>query len=153
MSLPGGVSVEAVARGGTAEHSLVLTGNPAVAALPSNQFTVRHIRVHRRGSVEFDITVPDAGELDVLETNWTPSPPRRAHTVLLRPGPDRYAFARRQLDVIGAGKLHMTVLPSALGALQVRHHYRPVKINLWVTYQPSGGTSATVGFISLFVTR
>jgi hypothetical protein len=97
--------------------------------------------------------VPDAGELDVLETNWTPSPPRRAHTVLLRPGPDRYAFARRHLDAASASTLNVTVLPSARGARQVRHHYRPVRVNLWVTYQPTGGIPATVAFINLFVTR
>ena len=153
VSLPGGASVETVAGGPTGGHSLVVTGDLTVAGLPSNQFAVRHVRVRRRGTVEFDVTVPDPGELDVLETNWTPSPPRRAHTVLLRPGPDRYAFARRYVDVAGAGTLHVTVLPSARAARQIRHHYRPVRINLWVTYQPTGGTPATVAFISLSVTR
>jgi hypothetical protein len=36
---------------------------------------------------------------------------------------------------------------------QVRHHYRPVRINLWVTYQPNAGRPRTVGSISLFVTK
>jgi hypothetical protein len=121
--------------------------------LPSNQFAVRHIRVHRNGIVGFDVTVPNVGQLDVLETNWTPSPPRRPHTVLLHPGPHRYAFARRHLDIADASTLHVTVRPSALGARQIRHHYRPVRINLWVTYQPTGGTSATAAFINLLVTR
>ena len=78
---------------------------------------------------------------------------REEHSVLLRPGPDRYAFARRHVDMAGAGTVHVTILPSARAALQVRHHYRPVRINVWVTYQPTGGTPATVAFISLFVTR
>ncbi len=120
---------------------------------PSNQFNVRHIRVHRNGSVEFDVTVPHVGQLDVLETNWTPSPPRTAHTLLLRPGPHRYALARRHLDMVHTGTLHVIVQPSALGARQVRHHYRPVRINLWVTYQPTGGTPANAAFINLLVTR
>jgi alpha-tubulin suppressor-like RCC1 family protein len=153
VSLPGGVSVETVASGPTAEHSLVVTGSPEVVAVPSNPFTVRQVRVRRRGIVEFDVSVPESGELDVLETNSTPSPPRRAHTVLLRPGPDRYAFARRHLGVADAGTLRVTVLPSARGARQVRHHYRPVRINLWVTYQAADGTPATVAFINLLVTR
>jgi alpha-tubulin suppressor-like RCC1 family protein len=153
VSLPDGMGVQAVARGPDADHALVVLGNASVAGFPSNQFTVRHIRLNRRGRVEFDLTVTGAGELDVLETNWTPSPPTRAHTVLLRPGPDRYAFARRHLYVARAGTLHVTVLPGARGARQVRHHYRRVRINLWVTYQPTGDTPATVGFIDLFVTR
>ena len=124
------------------------------AVVPSNQFTVRHIQVHRNGTVEFDVTVPHAGQVDVLETNWTPSPPRRSHSVLLlRPGPHRYAFARRHLDMAQAGTLHVTVRPSALGARQVRHHYRPVRINLWVTYRPTGGSPANAAFINLFVAR
>jgi len=120
---------------------------------PSNQFTVRHIRVHRNGTVEFDVTVPSGGQLDVLETNWTPSPPRGPHTVLLHPGPHRYALARRHLDISHAGTHHVTIRPSALGARQIRHHYRPVRINLWVTYQPTGGSPANAAFINLFVTR
>lgn len=153
VSLPGGASVETVARGATAKHSLVVTGSPAVIAVPSTPFTVRHVRVDRRGTVQFDVTVPESGELDVLETNWTPSPSRRAHTVLLRPGPDRYAFARRHLVVASAGMLHVTVLPSARGARQVGHHHRPLRINLWVTYQAADSTPATVAFINLLVTR
>jgi hypothetical protein len=120
---------------------------------PSNQLTVRQMHLHRDGSVEFDVTVRYAGQLDVLETSWTPSPPRRSRTVLLRPGPHRYAFARRHLDIAHPGTLHVTVQPSALGARQVRHHYRPARINLWVTYHPTGGTPATVAFINLVVTR
>jgi hypothetical protein len=143
----------------TASCTAVGGGGDMIAAqwtavvLPSNQFTVRHVRVHRNGTVEFDVTVPDVGQLDVLETNWTPAPPKRAQTVLLHPGPHRYAFARRHLDIAHARTLHVTVRPSAIGARQVRHHYRPVRINLWVTYQPTGGTPANAAFINLFVTR
>jgi hypothetical protein len=48
---------------------------------------------------------------------------------------------------------HLTVTPSARGAGQIRHRYRPVRINLWVTYRPNGGHPRTTGFISLFVTK
>jgi hypothetical protein len=120
---------------------------------PSSQFSVLHLKLHRNGIVDFDVTVPNAGQLDVLETNWKPSSPAIARTVLLRPGPDRYAFARRHLDLVHAGTLHVTVRPSARGARQVRHHYRTVRINLWVTYQPVAGAAATAAFINLFVTK
>ena len=120
---------------------------------PSNQFTVRHIQVHRNGTAAFDVAVPYAGQLDVLETNWTPSPPKKNSRRAAAAGPDRYAFARRHLDIVQPGTLHATVRPSALGARQIRHHYRPVRINVWVTSQPTGATPANAAFINLFVTR
>ncbi len=75
------------------------------------------------------------------------------HTVLLRPGPGRYAFARRHLNVARGGTFHVTITPSARGRQQVLHHHRPVRINLWVTYRPAGGTAATVAFIGLPITN
>ena len=121
--------------------------------LPGNQFTVTHVHVHRNGTVEFDVTVPNPGRLDVLETTWKPSQPAIVHTTLLRPGPDRYAFARRHLNLARAGTLHVVVGPSARGRRQVRHHRRPLRINLWATYQPGGGTPRNVGFFGLLVTK
>jgi uncharacterized repeat protein (TIGR01451 family) len=120
-------------------------------ALPSNQFTVSHIQVHTDGTVGFDLTVPGAGQFDALETSWTPSPPVIAHSVLLRPGPDRYAFARRHVDPARGGTMHVTVSPSARGVHQVRHHRRPLRINLWITYRPGGGTPRTLAFLGLLV--
>lgn len=121
--------------------------------LPINRFRVRHLKVHRNGMVEFDLTVPAAGGLDVLETTWKPSLPRAVHATLLRPGPHRYAFARRHLDLPRASTRHLKITPSGRGRRQIRHHYRPVRINLWVSYQPVGGTPATAAFINLLVTK
>ncbi len=121
--------------------------------LPINRFRVRHLKVHRNGTVEFDLTVPAAGGLDVLETTWKPSPPRAVHATLLRPGPHRYAFARRHLDLPRASTRHLKITPSGRGRRQIRHHHRPVRINLWVSYQPVGGTPATAAFINLLVTK
>ena len=121
-------------------------------ALPSNRFTVRHLKVHHNGTIEFDVTVPYAGQLDVLATNWKPSA-RAVHTMLLRPGPHRYAFAHRHLNLARPGTLHLTVRPSARGRWQLRHHHRPVRINLWLTYQPAHGTPANAAFTNLLVTK
>jgi hypothetical protein len=120
---------------------------------PTNKFTVSHIQTHPDGNVQFNLTVPDAGQLDVLETNWEPSSPGIQHTVLLHPGPHRYAFARRHLNLARAGTVRITVRPSALAVYQVRHHHRSVRINLWITYQPIGGAPATSAFLDLFVTN
>ena len=122
-------------------------------ALPSNRFTVRHLKVHHNGTIELDVTVPYAGQLDVLATSWKPSLRRAVHAMLLRPGPRRYAFARRHLKVARAGTLHLTVRPSARGRRQVRRHHRPVRINLWITYQPARGTPANAAFTNLLVTK
>ena len=94
--------------------------------LPSNQFRVRHLKVHRSGTVEFDLTVPHAGRLDVPETTWNPSP-RAVHAMRLRPGPHRYAFARRHLILHRAGTLHVKIAPSGRDRRQVRRHHRPVR--------------------------
>ena len=122
-------------------------------ALPSNRFRVRRLKVHRNGVVEFDLTVGGAGRLDVLETTWKPSSPRAVHTMLLRPGTHRYAFARRHLILRRAGTRHLRITPGARGRRQLRHHRRPVRINLWVTYQPIGGIPANVAFINRLVTK
>ena len=122
-------------------------------ALPSNRFRVRRLKVHRNGIVEFDLTVGGAGGLDVLETTWKPSSPRAVHTMLLRPGTHRYAFARRHLILRRSGTRHLRITPSARGRQQLRHHRRPVRINLWVTYQPIGGIPANVAFINRLVTK
>ena len=122
-------------------------------ALPSSRFTVRHLKVHRSGTVEFDVTVPSAGQLEVLETAWRPSRRARAATGLLHPGPFRYAFARRHLDLAGARTLHVTVRPNARGRAEVRRHHRSLRINLWVVYEPSGGTLGKAGFFGLLVTK
>ena len=122
-------------------------------ALPSNRFAVRHLEVHHNGTIEFDVTVPYAGRLDVLATSWKPSLRRAVHAMLLRPGPRRYAFARRHLNLARAGTLHLTVRPGARGRRQVRRHHRPVRINLWVTYQPAHGVPANAAFTNLLVTK
>ena len=122
-------------------------------ALPSNRFAVRHLEVHHNGTIEFDVTVPYAGQLDVLATSWKPSLRRAVHAMLLRPGPRRYAFARRHLKLARAGTLHLTVRPSARGRRQVRRHHRPVRINLWLTYEPARGTPANAAFTNLLVTK
>lgn len=73
--------------------------------------------------------------------------------MLLRPGPHRYAFARRHLDLGDGGTFRITVLPSRRGARQMHNHYRPVRIKLWVTYEPNFGTPANAAFVNLFVTK
>ena len=120
--------------------------------LPSSRFAVLHLKVDRDGIVHFDVKVPGAGQLDVLETAWKPRQARAA-SVLLRPGPHRYAFARKHLNIQRAGTVQVKMSPSPRGVEQVRHHRGALRINLWVTYQPTGGTPRTAAFLGLLVTK
>ena len=111
------------------------------------QFTVRHLRVHRHGTVEFDVAVPNAGQLDVLETAWDTN---LAHTaILLRPAPRRFVFARAHKSARGGGMLQFRVSPNARGKLLVHDHSYGVTLRLWVTYTPAGGRYDKQGFYGL----
>jgi hypothetical protein len=121
-------------------------------ALPSNHFTVSHIKVHHDGIVEFDVTVvAGPGELDVLETAWKFNEASAA-TVQLQPAPHRFVFSREHLAVGHAGTLHVTVAPNQRGKrLLVHHHGGALRIRLWVTYQPTGGNPRSIGFYGRLV--
>ena len=120
-------------------------------ALPSNQFTVSHLRVHRNGKVEFDITVPYAGRLDVLETAWNNN---LAHgAIVLQPAPRRFVIARAHKSAGRAGTLHFTVSPNARGKLLVRRHRYGVTLRLWITYTPVGGSYRKQGFYGLHLPK
>ena len=60
--------------------------------LPTNHFTVFHIKTHRDGTITFEVKVPGAGRIDVMETAWDDNLARAA--VLLQPAPHRFVFAR-----------------------------------------------------------
>ena len=134
-------------------------GQRAVAAvrytvvLPSNRFRVRHLNVHRNGTVAFDLTVPGrrrarcAGDhleaLAAARHACDAVAPRNA-PLRVRPPPP---------GPPPAGTRHVKITPSGRGRRQVRHHHRPVRINLWVSYRPAGGTPANAAFINLLVTK
>ena len=118
---------------------------------PSNEFTVRHLRVRRKGIIEFDVTVPHAGQLDVLETAWNDN---LAHAAsVLQPAPRRFVFARAHKSARRAETLHFRVRPNARGRLLVRHHRYDVTLRLWVTYTPAGGTDRKQGFYGLHLPK
>ena len=56
--------------------------------VPSNQFTVSHIKTHRNGSITFNVKIPGPGTIDVLETAWKNNLASAA--VLLQPAPRRF---------------------------------------------------------------
>ena len=120
-------------------------------ALPSNQFTVKHLRVRRNGTVEFDVTVPHAGQLDVLETAWNDNLARAA--IVLQPASRRFVFARQHRTALGADTLHLRVTPNKRGRRLVQHRTYRVTLRLWVTYTPASGSYRKQGFYGLHLPR
>ena len=120
-------------------------------ALPSNQFTVKHLRVDRNGTIEFDVTVPHAGQLDVLETAWNDNLARAA--IVLQPASRRFVFARQHRTVLRADTLHLRVTPNKRGERLVHHRTYRVTLRLWVTYTPAGGSYRKQGFHGLHLPK
>ena len=118
---------------------------------PSNRFVVKHIRVRANGLVSFDVKVPGPGAINVLETAWKNNFATAA--ALLQPATGRFVFARSHRTAGQASTLHFKVKPNQRGRRLVAHHRYKVRIRLWVTYQPTGGTQRKTGFYGLRITR
>jgi hypothetical protein len=112
--------------------------------LPSNRFTVSHLR-HRNGRVNFQVTVPSAGTLDVVETA-----PR---TELLRPKRGRLVYARLHRTLVTGGVKQVTIGPNSLGRFLLHHHRLPVRLRLVITYTPTNGVPASTRFNTVRMTR
>ena len=128
----------------------VFTYGPAPPII-DDHYTVSHIKTHRDGTVTFMVKVPRPGTIEVLETSCAPSRRPRVEMARVRPGPDCYAFARLHRRLGSAGRWPVKVRPGARGSRQVQHHHRPVRLNLRVTYQPTGGTPRRARFRNLLV--
>jgi hypothetical protein len=115
--------------------------------LPSNRFTVSHIRTDADGDVSFDVAVPGPGVVNVLETAWDSNEARAA--TLLLPAPRRFVYARAHRVAGTRGTLLFTVSPNARGLRLIAHHTYQVTLRLWVTYQPPDGHQRQVGFYDL----
>jgi hypothetical protein len=119
---------------------------------PSVRYSVTNVHIGRSGVVTFDVAFPSAGTVDVLETAQNFA--KLATLGLPRPGPGRFAFARMHVTQNRAGTVHVTVRPDARGRRLVRRHPRNLTINLWVSYTPTGGTTAaTLGHLHLRLPR
>ena len=117
--------------------------------LPSNKFTVSHVRSSADGTFTFSVTVPGPGSLDVLETAWKDNLASAA--VLLKPAPDRFVFARKQTQTMGPGTVTVTVTPNQQGRRLIAHPRYRVVLRLWVSYTPDRGSYRTIGFLGLHV--
>jgi hypothetical protein len=127
------------------------TTTSVLVLLPSNQFTVGPRHVSKDGTVTFSLTLPGPGTVDLLETAWIRDEAGAARA--LRPGPHRFVFASKHLSVHQKGRITVHVRPNGRGRHLLRHHRHPVRINLWITFTPSGGAPRQFGIFGLEVTR
>jgi hypothetical protein len=98
--------------------------------------------------VTFDLVLPHAGQTSVLETAWNFKQARAAAIGPQVPGPRRFAFARKNLTNGNAGTFHVQIVPDKRGRILVsQRRNRRVRINLWITYQPTQGKLRTVVFL------
>ncbi|MDQ6778793.1 MAG: Ig-like domain-containing protein, partial [Actinomycetota bacterium] len=119
---------------------------------PDNDFTVSHIKISPDGTVSFDLKLPGPGIVDVLETAWKGNIVAGAAS-LLQPSPGRFVFARKHIDVSGAGTVHVVVKPGHRGRVLIAHPRFPIVIRLWVSYTPTGGFKRSKGSFGLHVPR
>jgi hypothetical protein len=103
------------------------------------------------GTVNFSLTLPGPGIVDVLETAWQDN--LKAGAVrLLNPAPHRFVFARKHLNITQAGQTSITVNPNPKGHRLLLHHRYPVLIRLWISYTPTGGHQHDIGLYGLHLT-
>lgn len=105
----------------------------------SNSFTVAHTRATKSGTISFDLSLPGAGDLSVLETLSIPSAQHAA-----TPGHSRFTMARKHVHVTKAGKLRVTVKPNARAKRAIKRAKHALRASVSVTFSPKGGRPRTV---------
>jgi len=119
--------------------------------LPDDRFTISDLRTSPNGTVRFRVAFPGPGIADVMESAWLDNFARVAD--LLGPAPGRFVFARKHLQVSGAGTVAVTVTPNQRGRQLIAHHRYLVVIRLWVSYTPTNGLQRNIGLYGLHLTH
>jgi hypothetical protein len=139
--------VTATSKDGQVSHAFVQYSVKPIPHLP-----VSHIHVKPNGVVSFDVPVPAAGQIGVLETAPKSDEVKTAAAIKQSPAPGRFVFARKHLSAHGPTTIHVVVKPNARGKRLIKHHRHAVRIRLWVLYKPTVGQSKS-GTYGLFVTK
>lgn len=123
-------------------------------------FTVTGLEVSSsKGRMTFSVTVPLPGTIRVVETassgaeRRTPAFGAKRRPAGSRPGSGRFVFAVTTRAVTGAGTVGLSVRPTTRGARLVSRHRHQVRVNLYVTFTPTGGTAHTVPRLGVVVAR
>jgi hypothetical protein len=126
---------------------------------PGNGFTIAKLKLVRaRGRVGFSLTLPGPGRITVLETASIGAERRTAAKRALAPasrgiGKGRFLFATLRRTVTKAGVMTLQVTPTRRGLALIRQRGTPVRVNLYVTYAPTGGQAHTVPRLGLVLAR
>lgn len=141
------VSSTEVATGPAASASLLVAAPPALGAFPppppaapqrpSNRYTVKRFRLARDGTARFDVTVAGAGDVLALATVG-------ASLRVRRPGPGRLTLSRKTVHATKATTLHVTLRPNRTGRRFVQRATRSLRVTVWVSFRPTGGTAGKV---------
>jgi hypothetical protein len=110
-------------------------------ALPSNRFSVSYLRTNTDGTVRLRLRLPGTGRVIIGEV------PSRNQA---GPLPGGLNIAVLELRAKRAGLLSVTVTPDgALRRLIATHD--DVRVDLSITYKPTGGKPRTISFVNLTV--
>lgn len=126
--------------------------------IPTNYFTVRHVVVHpdpesgtgqpdtdRDGIVAFDLNLPGAGKVSVLET----APPKTAAGVATAGAQHRVVYATAQMTAGHAQTLKVEISPNAVGSRLVAEHPNHLWLQIVVTFKPTRGKARTEVFYGI----
>ena len=110
-----------------------------------SEFVLSKVRANAKtGGVTLHVAVPGPGVADVLVTAADSALATSSRA--FGPGPARFAFGRARQGLGEPGGYDIRVTPNARGrralAASKRQH-RPVVLNVWVTYTPTGGAALT----------
>ncbi len=109
----------------TSADGLVTTDTIDYTVLPDNQFTVAKVTPKHKGALQFQLALPGAGKVKVVELAG------------------RKTVGQYAGSVAGKRKLNVTVKPTSAGNALLKQS-SPVKVTLKVTYTPKGGVKRTV---------
>lgn len=109
----------------TSADGLVATQTIDYVVLPDNQFTIAKVKPKHRGALQFQLALPGAGKVKVVELAG------------------KKTFGKYTGSVTGQRKLNVTVKPTTAGGSLLKQS-PSVKVTLQVTYTPKGGVKRTV---------
>jgi uncharacterized repeat protein (TIGR01451 family) len=117
--------------------------------LANNHFTVSHVKLDVHGVVTFNVSLPGAGAVDVVEAASL----GRAADRGACPCAGSAAFASAHLPAHRAGTLHVKVKPNLFGRGLLTAHPGRVVLRLTVTFSPRGGVAHSVTVRGVHVPR
>lgn len=109
----------------TSDDGAVTTDEIDYTVLPNNQFVIAKVKPRHRGALQFQLALPGAGKVKVVELVG------------------KKTFGRYAGSVTSRRKLNLTIKPTSTGAALLKQA-PSVTVTLQVTYTPKGGVKRSV---------